>query len=167
VPLTPHGEAKVGIEDYAWITQWKWKLKVHPRTGKQYAARNVTVDHKSKFMLMHRQIMGLPFGDKREVDHRDGDGLNNQRGNLRIAISRSHNNHSRAKTDKKVSSSYRGVSRRKDSGRWVASIGFKGKKKHIGCFLSEKDAALAYDQAAKSLYGEFVRPNFRGKAAGA
>ena len=85
----PSGEGvPVDNEDYEHLTTFKWHLHRSgnfKHMGKPYAART---DHSGeghpRTVRMHRQIMGLWWGDKREVDHLDGDGLNNQRYNLEV-----------------------------------------------------------------------------------
>lgn len=96
------------------------------------------------------------------VDHRDHEGLNNTRTNLRLAT-RSQNSCNNKKTRGR-SSKYKGVSRDK-RGYWRAKIHFKGKHIFLGYFDNEIDAARAYDKAAKELHGEFAVLNFPQVAA--
>ena len=104
-------------------------------------------------MLMHRHILQPPVD--LEVDHRDNDGLNNRRSNLRMAT-RSQN-----MTNKEYGvgiSGYRGVSR--NGSRWRARVIHNNKEHHIGTFDTIEEAAKAYDQLAKELHGEFAMLNF-------
>jgi hypothetical protein len=95
------------------------------------------------------------------VDHRDGDGLNNMRSNLRFATSR-QNAMNRSKW-KSSDSRFKGVHR--DGKRWRAIITLGGKRIHLGCFASDEEAALAYNDAALANYGEFAKLNVIEKNA--
>lgn len=102
---------------------------------------------------MHRVILGLEKGDKLEGDHKDGNGLNNQRRNLRVAT-RTENHHNRTKY-KTNTSGFKGVSAK--SNRWMAKINIGGKAKHLGYFDTPELAAAAYAKAAKKHHKEFAR----------
>jgi hypothetical protein len=107
---------------------------------------------------LHRQIMGIPEGTRQLVDHRDGDGLNNARSNLRIA-SRAQNNMNRGPRAGS-SSRFKGVFFHKASCKWMAEIRCDGRADYLGLFGSEEAAARAYDTAAVRLHGDFARLNF-------
>jgi hypothetical protein len=106
---------------------------------------------------MHRLILGTP--DDLEVDHIDGNGLNNCRSNLRH-VTRSQNLQNTRKRKNKKTSQYRGVSLISGSTLWTAHISIDGKPTSIGRFLTAEDAARAYDEVARIHYGEFGRYNF-------
>lgn len=93
-----------------------------------------------------------------QVDHKDRDRLNNQRENLRSGTS-AQNNQNRSKVDGK-SSKFKGVSYYAPTDRWKATIYRDKKWYYLGYFLSEIEAALAYDVEAKRLFGEFAVLNF-------
>jgi hypothetical protein len=123
-----------------------------------YAHQTVRIDGRKTTVSMHREILGLGPGQP-EVDHRNGNGLDNRRGNLRLAtVQQNRFNCTRLKRN--GSSEYRGVSWNKDARKWMAFIQKDRRNKWLGSFLSEVDAALAYDEAAKALFSEFAALNF-------
>ena len=106
-------------------------------------------------VLLHRVVMQPEAGF--DVDHRNGNPLDNRRCNLRLAT-RSQNCQNRQKRFGTVGSQYKGVFR--SGRRWRAFIRVKGVRSHLGQFDSEMEAAIAYDDAARRFFGEFARPNF-------
>lgn len=149
--------AKVDDEVYDYLMQWSWQA--HYDGSNWYAVRNVTnpVTKKRGRIFMHREIMGCVFGDGKEVDHILGDGLNNQKTNLRIGTHQ-QNTFNRKKKEG-TTSKYRGVCWHKRDEHWRAQIRFNKKHKVLGCFNNEHEAALAYNTAAISLFGEFAKLN--------
>lgn len=105
---------------------------------------------------MHRMILDAKPGQL--IDHKDGDGLNNTRANLRIATP--SNNNQNSKPQKGGSSAYKGVSWFKRYKKWQVIITVNGRNKSLGYFIHEIEAAKAYDEAAIREFGEFARPNF-------
>ena len=108
---------------------------------------------------MHRLI----WPTAPEIDHVDGDGLNNRRSNLREAVG-TKNQQNKMKACVGVSR-FKGVCPHRD-GRWRANIRVpavgkgRGRQTHLGLFVDEEDAARAYDTAARKHFGEFARLNF-------
>lgn len=147
IPLTQGFEAIVDDEDYESLSRFKWyALKFRKYI---YATRNP----RSGRIYMHRVIMGEP--SLLEVDHINGDGLNNLRSNLRYAT-RSENQRNRGVPENNTTG-YKGVHRLKN--RWVARIYVNGQRLHLGNFQNLEDAGRAYDSAAKRYFGEFARIN--------
>jgi len=106
---------------------------------------------------MHREV--LKVKDNEMIDHINGNGLDNRKENLRLAT-RSQNMQN-SKKRKKTSSKYKGVGWSKKTKKWRARIWtVSGKCIHIGYFVSELDAAKAYDEKAKELFGSYYSPNF-------
>lgn len=105
-------------------------------------------------------LHGLIFGPagRKLIDHEDGDTFNNRSGNLRAAT-RSQNGQNQKKQNGR-SSRFKGVSRRKDMGKWCSRIRLRGRLIHLGYFRDERKAAMAYDGAAILLFKEFAKPNF-------
>ena len=109
---------------------------------------------------MHRQILNVPEG--LEIDHKNHNMLDNRKYNIRTC-SKAENQHNR-KTQKH-SSKYKGVSWHKERRKWRTRICNNGKEFSLGLFDSEIEAAKAYDQKAKELFGEFAYLNFEEKEA--
>jgi hypothetical protein len=147
--LTKGKVALVDDEDYKFLIQWKWNFS---STG--YAARNGGTYKKRKNIKMHRLIMRATSG--MEVDHINGNRLDNRRCNLRICT-RSQN-HCNVGLSSRNTSGFKGIVF--DYKTWNAKITKNGKRIHLGCFKNKEDAARAYDRAAKELFGEFAKLNF-------
>jgi hypothetical protein len=153
IPLTRGLVALVDDEDYKLVSSFKWSASKHGRNW--YAIASVNSCGKRETFSMHRFLCGWPEG----VDHRDGNGLNNQRHNLRPAGQR-QNQRNRLKTASASTSQYKGVSWKKKPKRWLARISVYGEIKWLGRFKDEIAAARAYDAAARELFGEFAALNF-------
>jgi hypothetical protein len=149
IELTQGYVAIVDDEDYEYLSQWKW-FASRNATGRYYAVRN---EGKNQ-IRMHREILKAPKG--MEVDHINTNTLFNVKKNLRICT-RAENAKNLSKP-KNNTSGYKGVSR--DRRKWKAYIGLNNKKIHIGMFSSPKEAARAYDEKAKELFGKFAKLNF-------
>jgi hypothetical protein len=143
--------ALVDDEDYAMVMAYRWQAA--PRGRVLYARTSKRVNGRQYFTYMHTLIAGWP-----ETDHRNHDGLDNQRSNLRPA-SRAQNNanqHPRSGG----TSRFKGVSWSKDKRKWRARIKADGREHQLGRFANEEDAARAYDSAALAAFGEYAFPNF-------
>lgn len=128
-------------------------------SGPWYASSDGYATHRANgkpVVLMHRLILGC--ASDLEVDHIDGDPLNNRRANLRPATRGQNRQNTRPK--KHGTSRFKGVTRlrRMGAARWQAAI----KSRFLGTFSTEDDAARAYDQEARRLFGPFARLNFPG-----
>ncbi len=152
IALTQEYFALVDDEDFEWLVRYRWSIDKHPHT--YYA--NTYKQHEN--IRMHRLILGLKKGDKRECDHIDGNGLNNQKSNLRICTNQ-QNQYNRKLTKDSVSK-YKGVCWRKYIGKWQANICMNGKIICLGSFSDEQQAAKMYDKVAIAEWGEFAHTNF-------
>lgn len=154
IPLTQGKFALVDDEDYDFLMQWKWNAKKGCDTF--YAVRHSpTQDGVRSTIWMHRALTSTST-ERKFVDHKDGNGLNNQRYNLRSCTHAENVRNSRR--CKSNTSGYKGVTLHKD-GRWAARVMFQYKRRFLGYFQNKEDAALAYDEAAKNLHGEFAKTN--------
>lgn len=106
-------------------------------------------------LAMHRLILGLEKGDKREGDHRNHIPTDNRRGNLRIATS-SQNKWNQRKRAKPTTSRFKGVHWCAGKGRWTAQIKTGGRVRLIGRYRTETEAARAYSEAASKNFGEYA-----------
>lgn len=144
IALTQGKVALVDDEDFEELSKFKWYAHKEPHTF--YAMRQSRGSHKfRKKILMHRAIMHPP--ENLEIDHFNGNGLDNQKSNLRIVTTRINlqNRH----TPK--SSKYPGVYWEKQTQKWKAQIRINGIKKNIGRYNIEEDAARAYIRKCEEL----------------
>lgn len=154
IKLTQNKNALVDDEDFDFLSQWKWTL----RNG--YAARSIYLgggrkNQKSKSIYMHRLVRKVP--STLEVDHINGNKLDNRKVNLRKVTS-SQNKCNRP-LQRNNSSGLRGVIWNKQRGKWMAQIKSKNQYHYLGLFTEKKDAALAYNKKAVEFFGNFARPN--------
>lgn len=156
IPLTQGKVALIDDEDFELVSQYTWCA--HKGRISYYALTNIRINKRNVTLPMHRLILGLKYGDPRQVDHQNHDTLNNQKHNIRIC------NHSQNQANriaqKNGTSKFKGVYWYKRTKRWMARIWISGSTRFLGYFINEHDAALAYDVAAKKYFGEFAYLNF-------
>jgi hypothetical protein len=157
IPLTQGKVALVDARDYERISRIKWYAnKIH---NTWYALKNgkrLPGGKKEKPILMHRLILNAPKGI--QVDHKNGNGLDNRRRNLRLCTNQE--NHMNEQKHKRASSRYKSVCFCKQTERWSANIMRDGKRVWLGRHDTEEEAALTYDKAAKEIFGQFANLNF-------
>ncbi len=152
IPLGNGRAAIVSHIDAHWISQRPWHFN-----ARGYAAASLFGGRGGGIILMHRLILLAP--DTATVDHANGDTLDNRRENLRLAT-QSQQNANRLKFV--GTSRFKGVYLRCDGLKWVAQIGDpqSGRRKNLGGFVTEEEAARVYDDAARAMFGEFACVNF-------
>lgn len=160
IQLTKGFSAMVDDEDYKSLCNYRWHVIKGYSTF--YAVRTLYLgggrkNKKFKHIFMHREILGATDRNTL-VDHKDHNGLNNQRNNIRLC-SRSENQKNK-NSEKHSTSKYLGVDYDSKRNKWKSRIRVGGKEIFLGRFLDEKDAAKAYDEAARLYHGEFSNPNF-------
>jgi hypothetical protein len=155
IPLTQGKFAIVDPEDYEELSKYKWYAAKMGRTF--YAARTIRITNgKHRLIIMHRQV--LKDSEGLFVDHINHNGLDNRKCNLRICTIQ-QNVWNMRKQRGNCASQYKGVTWRKDIGKWQARVICGGKVFSCGHFNDEKAAAAAYDKKAKELFGEFAALN--------
>lgn len=135
-----------------------WKVMVHPKTGLLYARR--WNKKRRRWISLHREVFEHihgPIPINTDIDHINRDPQDNTGVNLRAATRSQNNANHKKRFDSQ--SNYKGVMLRKN-GTWTARICVNKKRINLGTFNNEDHAALAYDMAARSHYGDFAKLNF-------
>jgi hypothetical protein len=147
--FTRKGEAiLVDDDDYPDLSRFVWYIN-----EQGYAVHMIRLpDGREVMERMHRRVMGLSYGDPRQVDHRFGKKLDNRKSELRICTHAQNQRNSSIRKDNK--SGIKGV-RFRDN-RWIAEIGYNGKSKYLGAFDSAEEAFEFRCLAAELLYGDFA-----------
>lgn len=159
ITLSNGNHVLVDKEDYAKLAVWKWHS-----SGNHYASHHIFLgkfNGKQKFtvIMMHRMILGLGKYDRKiQVDHINGNKLDNRKFNLRLC-SAQQNSRNRKISKNKRSSKYKGVFNCTNTKKYQVAIIVNKKRIYLGTFLSEANAAEAYNRAAIDHFGEFAKLN--------
>lgn len=151
IPLSQGKTAIVDAADYEFLMQWKWHVIFKKHGSRWYAGR--ISPETSRTILMHRLLLNAPA--HLQVDHKDGDGLNNCRSNIRLATHAE--NRRNCGPWRKGTSGAKGVSWFKQYSKWQARITVNRVSIHLGYFIEKSDAIAAYAEAAKKHHGDFAR----------
>jgi len=154
IELSQGKVAMVDDEDYDLLSKMNWVAHKERNSWYAWGYEKVAIRN-YKRPKMHRVIMNAPDGVA--VDHIDGNGLNNQKSNLRFCTNQENLRNSTKR--KGCSSKFKGVSYHKQNDRWRATITIDKRQISLGCYGCEIDAALAYNRKAAELFGEFANLN--------
>lgn len=161
IPLTKGQVALVDDDDFDRLSQFSWYAQ--PHRGTFYAQRTIYSDGKRRTIHMHHEVLGVQPYER--IDHRNRNGLDNRKQNLRTAT-HSQNQWNRGPQANNASG-FKGVYLDRCTGRWQAEIRFQRKRIHLGRFASPELAARAYDAKAIELHGQFAFVNFPNDWLGA
>ena len=156
IPLTQGKVALIDDADWPLVSEYQWHFVGKSRRG-YVGTSSFKFTGRKGILYMHRLLMNAPA--RVEVDHVNSDGLDNRRANLRLATRAQNMANSRKRLTGSFSQ-YKGVYWNGIRGKWEAKIGTPPNRKYLGIFFDEKDAAKAYDAAARVWFGEFARLNF-------
>lgn len=146
IPLTRGYFAIVDADDYENLRQYKWYVKIN--NNRCYAYRT----EGKKEIAMHRQILNAP--PDMHCDHINHNGLDNRKANLRLCTPQQNSFNQRP--HRNSTSKCKGVFWCSNARKWRAEIRHNGHTIFIGYFVHEQDAAIAYDDYAAELFGEFA-----------
>jgi len=147
--LSQNKVAIIDDEDFDAVSKYKWCAVC---IKKIWYARAQIENH---LVYLHRFLMQPSI--KMEVDHKDGNGLNCIRENMRVC--RPLDNNRNRRIQKGNTSGYKGVWWYPRLKKWESGISVENKSIHLGVFIQRDDAALAYNEAAKLYYGDFAKLN--------
>jgi hypothetical protein len=150
IPLTKGRVAIVDDDMYDYLNQWKWFYHVNG-----YALRTYKENGKSKKERMHRAVINAPSGY--DVDHINGNKLDNRKSNLRVAT-RSQNNYNKS-VQSNSTSGFKGVSWSTQKNKWRARIHVDKQEINLGFFEYTIDAVMAYNEAAMKYHQSFAKLN--------
>lgn len=158
IELTQGYVALVDDEDFGRVKQFPWYARLDKRRRHWYAMRNLKLpDGKRISQSMHRFVVGLEYGDPREVDHIERtQTLDNRRQNLRTTLDQNQQNIGLTKAN---TSGFKGVYWHTQGSKWCARIRHKGNLIHLGLFATAEEGAQRYDDFAWLLHGEFAATN--------
>jgi len=156
IDLTQGQKAIVDDEDFEKLNRYKWHVLWNKDTKSFYAMRSIYNGKEWKTTLMARIIMNA--SPDRQVDHINHDTLDNRKSNLRL-VNYQQNQFNQMSHNKNKTSQYKGVSYDRTMHKWRTRICKDGVRYFLGRFKNEKKAAMAYNEAARRMFGEYAHIN--------
>lgn len=156
IPLSGGGFARIDLEDFEMLNAFTWRKNRIGRMDYAYAYIGGGRKHPRQ-CSMHRLVMGARKGQM--LDHKNRNGLDNRKSNLRFTNKKGNEGNSRPRLNKR-SSKFKGVQFHAQNKNWLAQLRKNGIATHLGVFKTARQAALAYDRAARVYFGEFAYLNF-------
>lgn len=151
IPLTRKKVAVINKNDFQLVNQFKWHASAYG-----YAVSDQRYKL-GKYLFMHRLIMNAK--EDEEVDHINGDKLDNRKSNLRICTRTEQLRNTKKRSDS--TNKFKGIVKRPNRNKpWHARIKVNKKEISLGYYVTQEEAAKAYDQAAIKYFGKFARINF-------
>lgn len=155
IKLTKGFVAIVDDEDYDELSKYKWHVSIQ-RYGRIYACRNSkSTSGKRSRVQMHREVINAT--GTAEVDHINGNGLDNRKTNLRLATRSQNMRNGKLRATNR--SGFIGASWHLSAKKWFAQLSINNRRIYLGLFDSAEDAAITYNVAARALHGEFAKLN--------
>jgi len=151
VTLTQGCVALIDAEDVPLVSGYDWTVMHSARTS--YARRSQWSPTSQKTILLHRVVLGDPIGVR--IDHKDGNGLDCRKANLRFATYLQNNTNTRTRVDNKLG--LKGVSKHSLCNKYRAAISLNGVRTDLGLFDTPELAHAAYCAASAQLHREFGR----------
>lgn len=155
IPVGDH-VSLIDEADRELVEAYTWRPEYNRAADRVYAYTTI----RRRAVRLHRLILAPPKGI--ETDHINGNGLDNRRANLRPATTAENSRNidkPRFRDGRPASSKYKGVYFHRLARKWGAQIGVNYRRLHLGLYVSEVDAARAYNRAALHYFGEFARLN--------
>ena len=153
IELSNGGVVLVDDDDMEWLSKWTWRKHTDGSAVRMVYYGNKHKTRVHRIYRMHRVIMDAPRS--LEVDHIDGNQLNNMRSNLRLCTSSENKMNTKTRSDN--ASGIKGVCWDNDHGAWMSYIKRDGKMITLGRFRNKQHARIARRAAEKVLHGEFRR----------
>lgn len=158
IPLTRGLTTVIDFDDFEKVRGFSWHAHTHRNSFCAARTEYVSTTYK-KTIRMHRELLGAT--PKQEVDHKDGDALDNRKTNLRLCTQAQNGCNTRLRINN--TSGFKGVRWHNTGKNWQAYVQRNRPKQffHLGLFSSAIAAAKAYDQKARELFGDFANLNFK------